>query len=330
MSWLKRNLYFVVGGVVAAALLGLAGWYCFSKWQLNNQKQEELQAKYAEWTRIIRLPISPGNDQVNNIENAIEQQKKVRDKISREAYRFFEPIAPIPNPSHGGPVSKDELAFALRATISQLQKDATNSSVNLSQPSYAFSFKAQLSVYNFPPGSIAPLSTQLGEVKAICDILFRAKINSLDNLQRERVTASSEDVNGPQSDYLEPTLVSITNELAVLTPYVITFHGFSAEVASVLTGFSNDRHGFIVKTINVEPGGGAVGSMPGTELAMAGGGLTAMPMMPQPGSYNPYAAAAAAAAPPAATGAKGPPVILDEKPLKVTMVVVVVKLLPRK
>ena len=40
MSWIKRNLFFLVGGVVAAALLGLAGWYCYSKWQLNNENLE--------------------------------------------------------------------------------------------------------------------------------------------------------------------------------------------------------------------------------------------------------------------------------------------------
>lgn len=36
MDWIKRNLYFLVGSLVAVALMGLAGWYLYSKWQLNN------------------------------------------------------------------------------------------------------------------------------------------------------------------------------------------------------------------------------------------------------------------------------------------------------
>ena len=37
MDWIKRNLYFLIGSLVALALMGLAGWYLYSKWQLNNE-----------------------------------------------------------------------------------------------------------------------------------------------------------------------------------------------------------------------------------------------------------------------------------------------------
>ena len=37
MSWIKRNLFFVIGSVVALALMGLAGWFLYTKWNLNNQ-----------------------------------------------------------------------------------------------------------------------------------------------------------------------------------------------------------------------------------------------------------------------------------------------------
>jgi hypothetical protein len=184
-------------------------------------------------------------------------------------------------------------------------------------------------LFNLPPGSLGPLSVQLGEVKAICDVLFRAKINSLDNLQRERGLADTE---GLVADYLEPTVMSVTNELAVLTPYSIQFHCFSAEIAGVLAGFANNRHGIIVKSINVEPETGTAATVDAlTGLGMVPG---AMP----PGSearfggdpryggaiFNP----AAATPTPAARGA--PLVALDEKPLRVTLVVNVVKLLPGK
>jgi len=37
MSWIKRNLIFVICGVAAVVLLGLAGWYLFAQWNLNNE-----------------------------------------------------------------------------------------------------------------------------------------------------------------------------------------------------------------------------------------------------------------------------------------------------
>ena len=53
----------------------------------------------------------------------------------------------------------------------------------------------------FAPGSLGALAQQLGEVKALCEILFAAKINSLDGIRR--VPVSPDDAGGTQADYLE-------------------------------------------------------------------------------------------------------------------------------
>ncbi len=45
---------------------------------------------------------------------------------------------------------------------------------------YSFSFAAQRERLAYAAGSLEPLSVQLGEVKAICEVLFQAKVNSLD------------------------------------------------------------------------------------------------------------------------------------------------------
>ena len=94
---------------------------------------------------------------------------------------------------------------------------------------------------------------QLGEVKNISEILFAARVNALDGIQRVRV--SDDDTAGPQADYLED--VSVTNNLAVLTPYAITFRSFSPELAAVLAGFAASPNGMIVKAINIRPAGAA-------------------------------------------------------------------------
>ena len=54
MDWIKRNLYFLIGSLVALALMGLAGWYLYSKWQLNNDILGKLDEQYAELKRLNR------------------------------------------------------------------------------------------------------------------------------------------------------------------------------------------------------------------------------------------------------------------------------------
>ena len=61
MDWIKRNLYFLIGSLVALALMGLAGWYLYSKWQLNNEILGKLDEQYAKLKRLnhrtpIRVP----------------------------------------------------------------------------------------------------------------------------------------------------------------------------------------------------------------------------------------------------------------------------------
>jgi len=149
-------------------------------------------------------------------------------------------------------VTSEAFAAELRRTIDQLQHAAESGSVQL-PPKYGFSFEAQRSIVRFAPGSLAPLAVQLGEVKQISDILFAARVNALDGIQRVRV--SDDDIAGPQTDYLNDACV--TNSLAVLTPYAVTFRSFSPELASVLTGFAASSYGLIVKAVNIAPAGAA-------------------------------------------------------------------------
>lgn len=320
MSWIKRNLFFVIGGAAAVVLLGLAGWYLYSEWKLNTENSNKLEAAYTELTRISVKQPNPGNEKNDNIKNARDYTAKVREVI-RRTHSFFKPIPPLPP---GANVSSEAFAAALRRTVDELTRSAANSSVTL-QPKYDFSFAAQRPLVKFAPGSLDPLAAELGEVKAICEVLFKAKVNTLYNLRRVRV--SPDDLSGPQSDYLETA--PVTNDLAVLVPYEVTFYGFSAELAAVLAGFANASRGFIVTTINVEPG------MPSSAPTDASGMITEGSYAPPNARYG-YGNPGAYGAPPTApvgtagTGKSGPPVMLDEKQLKVTMGVTVVKLLPKK
>ncbi len=269
MDWIKRNLYFVIGGVVALLLMGLTGFYFYSKLQLNNEIMQKLDEQYAELQRLSGEKPHPGYGQVNNIQAARDQEREVR-AVLKKVRAHFQPIPAIPDAPK---VTSQAFSASLRRTIDQLQKQATNESVML-PPNYSFSFEAQKPRVTFAPGSLEPLAVQLGEVKAICAILFAAKINSLDNLRRERVSA--DDATGPQTDYLEQK--SVTNDLAVLTPYEVTLRCFSSELGALLAGFGSSPYGFMVKSINVESAdSGAPFEGMNPEMAMPGYAPAGMP-----------------------------------------------------
>jgi hypothetical protein len=356
MDWIKRNLYFLIGSVVALALMGLAGWYLYSKWQLNNEKLTELDEQYAKLKRLYEQNPHPGSDKIDNIKAAQEQEKQMRAYIQK-ARQYFQDCPPVPAHEPGKLTSQD-FSSALSRTIDQLQREATKASVTLPPKDskgnpYSFSFAAQSGSLAYAPGSLEPLSVQLGEVKAICSILFQAKINALDNLRRERV--SDDDLKGPQTDYLPDK--STTNELAVMSPYEVGFRCFSSELAGVLAGFASSAGGLLIKTINVEPApaGAATTEQPATPAAATPTTIYTPPPPPPPpprnaeGPGSPEAAFAAryglsraAARPPAqqtylppapatpAASRGGLPVALDEKQLKVTLTIYAVKLISPK
>ena len=294
MAWIKRNLFFVIGGILAMGLLGWAGFYNYKGWRDNSVAFDQLNAVYGTLNEFGNKKPSAGNDKVDNIKAAKEQEQQLREWI-RQAGDYFKPIAPVPNPANGM-VTSEGYAAALRRMIDQLQHEAETASVAL-PPQYTFSFKAQRDLVRFA-GNLEPLAEQLGEVKTISEILFAARVNALDGIQRVRV--SDDDAGGPQADYLDDH--STTNNLAVLTPYQITFRSFSPEIGVVLAGFASSPHGFIVKGINVQ---------------LAGAGATMSRNTLAPGM-------------PVTPGRGGLQAVLKEQLLRVTLVVEVVKLLPKK
>ena len=288
MGWIKRNKFFVIGLILALGLLGAAGFYDYQSWSRNEAAFDHLNGIYGNLKELTGKKLSPGNDKINNIEIAREQERQLRAWV-RETRKYFQPIERIPDVGNGT-LRPKEFGDALSQTIAQLQHDAASANVTL-PPDYGFSFNAERNQLTYATGNLDPFAVQLGEVKTISEILFAARVNWLDSVQRTRV---SDDDTAGQSDYIDET--SQTNNLAVLTPYQITFRAFSPEIAEVLAGFENSPHGFIVKGINVQ---------------------------------RADATAAAPAAPATPAGRGGLQTVLAEKLLRVTLEVEVVKLSSR-
>src|SRR5690348_7646498 len=123
MDWVKRNLYFVIGTAVAVILLGLAGFYLYSKWDLNNKNLEQLNEAYAKLGDLAKQNPHPGSGNVNNIETAKEQQKELKAFVQKTK-SYFQKIPPIPDVPP--PIKDQDFSEALSRAISQLRHDATN------------------------------------------------------------------------------------------------------------------------------------------------------------------------------------------------------------
>ncbi len=332
MPWIKRNLVFVAGGLVALVLMGVAAFFLFSNLKKDKAVTEELNQQISELRRISDQEVHPGTETVDNIGAAKQQQQQMHEFLG-DARKLFVPVPTYEKTNDKG------FNNLLGNTIYELQTGASNAGVVL-QPQYAFTFQAQRGKLTFAPGSIEPWTAQLSEIKAICNILYGAKINALEGLRR--VPVSPDDPTGT-ADYLATTIV--TNDISIVTPYEVTFRSFSGELGAVMDGILRSTNCFIVKTINVEP----------SKVPIPG----ANPNLPQPGQFNP-----GFATPPAAVqGSKGfesryggplegvpaprqvapaAPVVgraaapavaqvfLYEKPLRVTLLIDVVKLKPQR
>jgi hypothetical protein len=323
MAWIKRNLLFVIGGAVALLLLGAGGFYIFKSSSDYSSASTKLDEIYDKLKDLQMRSPAPGDKKINNTALAKEQNEAVTKWVA-SAGRFFQPVPAIPS---GANVSSEAFASSLRRTVEQLQRAAETAGVTL-PPKYDFSFAAQRPLVKFAPESLDQLAAQLGEVKALAEAVFAAKVNALDSIQRVRV--STADMAGPAGDYTD--LQAVTNDLAVITPYVVTFRSFTPELSRIISVLAGSSNAMVIKSINIQPAnmagaGGLPGMPPGTPYpGMAPG------MMPgrMSGEFEMQAQPVAPAFQPATTAGKGGlQTVLKEQLLRVTMEVDFIKLLPK-
>ena len=327
MDWIKRNLLFVIGGVVALVLMGLAGFYLYTGMGKNAEALDKLNAEYTALKGLNAQNPHPGDEKINNIQAAAKESQNVRGFISDRMATVFKAVPAIPDSTN---VDNAMLNSALRSTVNQMRRDAAARGVQVAT-NYYFSFTAERDRLMFDKPGLLPLSVQLGEVKAICDVLFAARVNAIDNIRREKV--SLHDTEAQQSnDYLDRT--TMTNDIALVSPYEVSLRCFSSEVAAILSGFASSPNGLIVRAINVEPA--VLGGEFGTPGSVTTGGYpvptgypVGRPIMAEEGlAPAPRPVAVQPAATPGGRG--GLPTLLDEKQLKVTLLVEVVKLTAKK
>jgi hypothetical protein len=334
MAWIKNNVFWVIGGLIAIGLLGGSSWFLYSALQMDKEIDAQLAKKRAKLTELASAKPHPGVGEVDNMTAAKADAERVQKFLDR-VRAYFVPIQV--------PEVKDsrEFKMLLNNTLFELNELAEASQVSLPSQPFPFTFKAQSEATQFDPKHLPAFATQLSEIGAICDILFRSRIHAIESLRRTPISRDETST----ADFLAGKTPA-TNSFAIHTPYEFTFRGFSTELAAVLDALARSSNAYIIKSFHVStttlqpsgelpagpipffnpymmrPAPGAEGSGAGAmdyRMMMRYGGMMRSRMMPPPEVQAPPASFAAAPVKPAVTNA------LDEKPLKITLLIETVR-----
>jgi len=309
MGWVKRNLFLVISGLLAIALLGLGGFYFWTNRQKNKQIETQLEENKAALTRLVNQAPTPN---ATNIARAKQEVQTARAAVE-QAKLFFQPV-PFE------PVTGQAFKSLLDQTVFDLHRKAEAASVALPSKDYAFTFAHQKTQLQFPAEAFPALPQQLAEIRAICEILFDAEVNRLITIRRSRLYADE-----PLSQVDHHELQPAVNEAVgmAINPYEVTVHAFTPELAAALQSFYKSTNGLVVKSVTVEVAPAAVADanlQPGGAVAAA----VAVPPVNRP------------TPPPAGAGRPGAPVakpetiktVLNERLLKITMTIDVMRTRP--
>jgi hypothetical protein len=322
MAWIKRNLFFVIGSAIALVLMGFGGYILYTQMAKESEVSGQIDEQFEQLKKLYgRTPFPGDPSTIDNIASAVQQAESVR-QYAAKVRPLFGRIPGIPDTNR---VSNSDFATELRNTVSELRHSAEQQSVFL-PPDYYFTFQSQQKLMIFDPGSLDKLALQLGEIKALCGILFEAKVNSLDGIRRESV--STNDQNMP--DYLDRKTVS--TPLADISPYEVTFRCFSGELAYVLSHLASSTNGWVIKAVNVEStaGGGDAAAMaqPGVPPPAFVNPIGPMHFTGEGGGHQPYTPPNMQGGAPtrAPVSGKGPQIFLNKSPFRVTLTLDLVKL----
>jgi len=242
MAWVKRNLGLVIGGLVALALLGVAGFYLWSNYQQDQEVTAKLDETTERFKSLLNRPLQPGGEgaKVNNIELVKEENARLERFLQDVRARFGKREIPTN-------ISNRDFRALLDNTVHELQRTASSLAISVPEKKdYWFSFAPEKSAVEFK--NVEMLTHQLMDIKDLCEILFAAKISDL--VAIKRVPASSEDNNA--NDFLPSDKKATTNEFAVVTPYELRFQGFSSELARVLERMIAAKRCFVVRSVAVD------------------------------------------------------------------------------
>ena len=270
MNWVKSNIGLVVGGVVALALMGVAGYFLFTQMEAEKRAQANLEQGLANLKSLLTRDPHPGDpDQgVDNIASVKAEQSKVNKNLLEPLRSLFKPF--------DVPADLDTFKFKslLEERIAALQRAAREAGTGLPKDGdskYSFSFSDIRPKVSFAPEILAPMAFQLAQIESISHVLFDAKIHSINGIKRPEVAAAEEEVEEDEDDFDDEESAfssfsmsvssdniiedeAITNSItgAIVYPFQLSFQCFASELSGVMAGFNDSDHFFRVRWMVVE------------------------------------------------------------------------------
>lgn len=304
MRWIKNNIGLIITIVVLLALAGGAVVFLLSGIKADQEADAEFKKQSASFSQVTGASHYPSDA---NIAVATEDAQWLTGFVSDVRPVLERPVPPI----------LDAISFKsqLETEIAGLNDMASSIGVEL-PARYGFTFTAQRAAVSFPANGLPALTAQVDEIKALCSVLFENRVHSIDLLQR--VKAYPEE-NSASNDYI-PGKMSVTNAIgAVISPYLVSFRGFSSELGGVLSGLQNSDTYFVVKSISASP---VTARAVRAAASLDMGGMNMGAPSQRGGART--ASAPTAATPASAAGALE--TILEEAPMRFTLHLEVVKI----
>lgn len=240
MLWIKRNLFLAVGGLLGLLFLAGGVFYFVGAQGRSKALDAEIEEKTSQLGRLQSQPPFPSPE---NIEIAKRETDKLRAALG-QLNRFFVPVS-----------AEKVTGVAFRAyrdrILAEMQARAKDAKTTLPSPTYAFSFETQKPKTDFKEGTFPAIPQQMAEVDAITKVLFNAHVSPLINVRRAKVSRDDEESTA-QADYVALRIETNAAIGTVTSPYEVTFHCLSSDLAAVLQGFAQSPHGFIVKAVHVD------------------------------------------------------------------------------
>ena len=255
MNW-RKHIVLMVGGGLALVLLVVALYFLFRLQGQFGVVNRELDSAHQ------RLQMLNARNPFPSEEN-VQKMKQNRAELQAMALQLQEQL----QQNQRAPEAMEPAEFAprLERTSRRLVQRAQESGVVLPE-GFAFAF-ARYAAGELPAASAVPrLVEQLGAVETICDILFQARIASLDLLQRElfdesglanetevfenrRTTRRSSAESAPTLSQVPPAEASDLYEVERLT---LSFHARETAAWDVLNAMARSPTFMAIADIRME------------------------------------------------------------------------------
>lgn len=245
MEWLKKNLPLVVSGLVALALVGIAGYYLYGQMEKNARATASLTAEKQRYENLARQTPGLGSDEVDNVREA-ETQLMQLAAVENKLGSMYPPVKTIP---------PDEQAFKLELgkVVSRLKSEGERVGMTVSND-FMLSFTAQADSFRFASNSLDTLVVQLADLTEISEIILNSGVNSIEQVRRTKVSEDDSGSSAVAEEYLSEDYLITTNEItgAVIHPYEVTVRTFSEGLGKLLKGFAESDYPVVVKTVEIE------------------------------------------------------------------------------